>query len=706
MKLSMLRHRSAFWTRTVLAATLVLSLTAPAVHAAAVPPASSAAPAAAATTGKPLTAENAGAFLKQFFSSDEVKAQLAGAVVVVVKDGKTIVEEGFGYADKAAKSKVDPDKTVFRMASVSKTFTATAAMQPVEQGKLDLKADFQTYTGKMAFDNPFGVPVTIENLLTHTTGFRIQDPLPEDINQDFTTKVSIEDYVVKHMPPVVREPGTSYMYDNFASLLLGLVVEKASGMPYEEYMEKHVFAPLKMDSSGFLLEGKLKDNLATAYDPAGKEVDLYTVTPTVMPHGGMLSTGDDVGRFMTAFLNGGEAGNNHILKADTVQSMEEYRSAIHPLLPNTTYGFEAPFQLPGSGSSSKIITKAGDLIGFSSYMFLIPEQKTGVFIAYNQTSTLRELFYPAFLQTFFPQYAAPVKLDTFKPMSAEALKAFTGYYADLRLKSLVSTVSVQNGALMINDALLGSRKLIQVDDNLFKDELTGKFTGFAMKADGQSAYLKEPYLNPFSYSQKGPEGVGYADVPASHPYAAPVQMLQSLGYLPNDAALSFQPEAGITRAEYVRLMLQSSGLKGSTTGKMAFPDLQGHPDAAYIQQAVEIGMIKGTASGEFQPDRVISRQEAAVMVWRLLSAQYPDKLFQKVKLSGTTDKWAVPAVKMSVALGLYGPDFKPDAKGAVDYKSRSALSKKENAAILYALFTNPLNQIVAKLSAQAGDGGK
>ncbi|MEK4514735.1 serine hydrolase [Paenibacillus sp. FSL H8-0122] len=705
MKLSLLRRRSAFWTRTVLSAALVLTLTAPAVQAAAVPPAS-APPAAAAAAAKPLTTENAAAFLKQFFSSDAVKAQLSGAVVVVVKDGKTVIEEGFGFADKDAKSKVDPDKTVFRLASVSKTFTATAAMQLVEQGKLDLKADFQVYTGPMAFDNPFGVPVTVGDLLTHTTGFRIQDPLPEDINEDFTTKVSIEDYVVKHMPPVVREPGTSYMYDNFASLLLGLVVEKASGMPYEDYMQQHVFAPLKMDSSGFLLEGKLKDNLATAYDATGKKVDLYNVTPTVMPHGGMLSTGDDVGRFMTAFLNGGAAGTNRILKADTVQSMEEYRSSIHPMLPNTTYGFESAFQLPGAGSSPKIITKAGDLIGFSSYMFLIPEQNTGVFIGYNQQSALRELFYPAFIQTFFPQYAAPVKLDAYKPMSADALKAFTGYYADLRIKSLVSTVSVQNGALTINDALLGSRKLIQIDDNLFKDELTGKLTGFAMKDGGQSAYMKEPYLNPFSYAQKGPDGVGYADVPASHAYATPVRMLQSLGYLTNDATVSFQPDSGVTRAQYVRLMLESSGLKGSTTEKLAFPDVKGHPDAAYIQQAVELGMIEGTASGEFQPDRVISRQEAAVMIWRLYNVQYPDKLFEKVKLSGTTDKWAVPAVKMAVALGLYGPDFKPDAKGAVDYKSRAALSKKENAAILYALFTNPINQIVAGLKEKPAEAGK
>ncbi|WP_254075343.1 beta-lactamase family protein [Paenibacillus tritici] len=705
MKLSMLRRRSALWTKTVLTAALVLTLTAPAVQAAAVP-AASAPPAATAAAVKPLTTENAAAFLKQFFSSDEVKAQLAGAVVVVVKDGKTVIEEGFGFADKAAKSKVDPDQTVFRLASVSKTFTAAAAMQLVEQGKLDLKADFQTYTGPMSFDNPFGVPVTVENLLTHTTGFRIQDPQPEDINDNFTAKVSIEDYVVKHMPPVVREPGTSYMYDNFASLLLGLVVEKASGMAFEDYMAKNVFAPLNMNSSGYLLEGKLKDKLATAYDATGKALDLYTVTPTVMPHGGMLSTAGDVGKFMTAFLNGGTLGNNRILAASSVDAMKEYRSSIHPLLPNTTYGFEAPIQLPGAGSSSKIITKAGDLIGFSSYMFLIPEQNTGVFIGYNQQSALRELFYPAFIQTFFPQYAAPAKLDSFKPLSAAALDGFAGYYMDLRLKSLVSTVAVQDGALTISDALLGSRKLRQVDDNLFVDELTKKFTGFELNADGQSTYLKEPYLNPYSYEQKGPDGVGYADVPASHPYATPVMMLQSLGYLPNDATLSFEPDAGITRAEYVRLMLESSGVKESKTAKLAFADLQGHPAAGYVQMAVELGMVLGTADGKFQPDRVITRQEAAVMVWRLLTAQYPDKLFQKVKLAGNTDKWAVPAVKMSVALGLYGPDFKPDAKGAVDYKSREALSKKENAAILYALFTNPLNQIVAGLTEKPAEAGK
>ncbi|ASA26131.1 penicillin-binding protein [Paenibacillus donghaensis] len=684
------RIRSAFWTRTVLAATLILCLMASTVQAAA-------APVSIPAQAKALTTENVAAFLKQFFSSEEVKAQLAGATVIVVKDGKTVIEEGFGYADKAGKTAVDPDETVFRMASVSKTFTAAAAMQLVEQGKIDLKADFQTYTGPLNFDNPFGTPVTVEQLLTHTTGFRIQDPQPEDINDDFKTKVSIEDYVKQHIPPVVREPGTSYMYDNFASLLLGLVVEKASGEPYEDYMEKHVFAPLNMDKSGFLLEGELKEDLATAYDATGKALDLYTVTPTVMPHGGMLSTADDIGKFMTAFLDGGAAGNNRILAESSVEAMEQYRSSIHPLLPNTTYGFEAPIQLPGAGSSSKIITKAGDLIGFSSYMFLIPEQNTGVFIGYNQQSALRELFYPAFIQEFFPQYAAPAKLDAFQPLSAEALDAFTGYYADLRLKSLVSTVAVNGGALSITDALLGTRQLRQVDDNLFIDELTKKFTAFELDADGQGTYLKEPYLNPYGYEQKGPDGVGYADVTANHAYAAPVMMLQSLGYLPNDAALSFQPEAGITRAEYVRLMLESSGLKGSKTEKLAFPDLQGHPDAAFVQMAVEIGMIQGTAGGEFQPDRVISRQEAAVMIWRLLNAQYPDKLFTNVKLAGNTDKWAIPAVKMAVALGLYGPEIKADAKGKVDFKSRAALSKQENAAILYALFTNPMNQIVAKL---------
>lgn len=698
MKIQILPRYITGWPAKVAAAVLSFSLLAPSVYAAE-QPAGQASEQSAGQAAE-LNAESAAGFLDSFFASDATKPLYVGASVAIVKDGEVIAQKGYGYADQEKQTPVDPASTVFRIASVSKTFTAVAAMQLVEQGKIDLQDDFREYAPGLTFDNPFDKPVTIEHLLTHTTGFEIQDPKPTDMHTDFSKYVSIEDYVKENMPPVVREPGSSYMYDNFASLVLGLVVQNASGMPFEEYMEQHVFEPLGMESSGYLQEGLLKDNLATGYDAAGNKVEPYAVTPTIMPHGGMLSTASDVTKFMTAFLNGGANGSDRILEENTVSEMEEYRSYAHPLLPDTTYGFEAPFQLPGAGSSSEIITKAGDLTDTSSYLFLIPEQNTGVFLTYTKQSALRNLFYSQFISTFFPEYAAPDELPDYSPQPAEELERFTGYYSDLRLHALVSSVQTGEGELTISDAFLGPRTLHQVDDNLFIDDLTGQFTAFKLNEDGEAVYLKEPYLNPLGYGKKGTEPNGFADVAEDHPYAEYIYMLQSLGYYPNDAEEKFQPERPVTRAEFVQHTLEASMMKGSESTDYAFTDLEGHPAAAFVQQAYELGMVLGDGKGKFKPDQPIKRQEAAVMLWRLYSLTYDPELFKDVKLTGHTDEWAVPAVQMMVALGIHGPEVQTGEDGAADYRSKQQLSRQEEAAVLFALLTQPTDQIVAGLQEQ------
>lgn len=691
------RFRLTSITGAFMAFVLSLSLWAPAVQA-------ETAPAAVNEKGKvtALTTESATAFLDTFFDSAEAKAQYVGASVVVVKDGKVVAEKGYGYSDLESKTPVDPKNTTFRIASVSKTFTSAAVMQLVEQGKVDLKADFQTYVKGLDFDNPFDKPVTVENLLTHTTGFEIRDPQQEDIHDDFDKSVSMEDYAKLHMPPVVREPGSAYMYDNFSFLLLGMIVENVSGEPFESYMQQHIFKPLGMDNSSFLLNGKFKNQLATAYDAGHNPLDLYTLSPTPMPQGGMLSTAEDIGNFMIAFLNDGVKDNERIWKESTVKSMEQYRSSIHPLLPNTTYGFEAAFQLPGAGSSSKIITKAGDLIGFSSYLFLIPEQNTGVFLTYNQAGALRNMFYPAFIRTFFPQYAEPIKFKEYTPQSADELQRFNGLYADLRISTLVSSLkegSKEPGQLSISDAFIGPRNLIQVEDHLFKDELTGQFTAFKENADG-TIYMKEPYLNPFGYEKKGQKPQGFRDVQANTPYAEAIYGLQSLGYYTNDANEAFQPKNAVTRAEFIEDVLKMSGLKASKTTPPTDTDWATHPAAGYIQLGYESGMIAGADEKQFKPDQVITRQEAMVMIWRTLQLQYPNELFEDVKLAGQTDAWAVPAIQMMVKLGIHGPEVKVLEDGSVDFLSRKPLIRQEEAAIMYKLFTQPTDKIVAELMAK------
>ncbi|KLU53285.1 penicillin-binding protein [Paenibacillus sp. VT-400] len=690
------RFRFTSLTGAFMAAVLSLSLWVPAVQAETATP-------VAAEQGKTkaLTTESATAFLDSFFDSPEAKPHYVGASVVVVKDGKVLAEKGYGFSDVESKTAIDPKNTAFRVASVSKTFTSAAVMQLVEQGKVDLQADFQTYVKGLEFDNPFDKPVTVENLLTHTTGFEIRDPQQEDIHTDFDKYIAMEDYAQQHMPPVVREPGSAYMYDNFSFLLLGMIVENVSGEPFESYMQQHIFKPLGMDNSSFMLDNKFQKQLATGYDAAHNPLDLYTISPTPMPQGGMLSTAEDIGKFMIAFLNDGVKDNKRIFKESTVKSMEQYRSSIHPLLPNTTYGFEAAFQLPGAGSSPKVITKGGDLTGFSSYLFLIPEQNTGVFLTYNQNGALRNLFYPAFIQSFFPEYAEPVQFKAYTPQSAAELQRFTGLYADLRLSTIVSSLKGggdKPGQLSINDVFLGQRNLIQVEDNLFKDELTGQFTAFKEYADG-TTYMKEPYLNPMGYEKKGQKPMGFRDVRENSPYAEAIYAIQSLGYYENDGNKSFQPKTGVTRAEFIENTLKLSGLKPSKTTPPAGTDWADHAAAGYIQLGYELGMITGTDEQQFKPDQVIIRQEAMVMMWRIMQLQYPSELFNDVKLAGHTDAWAVPAIQMMAKLGIHGPEVKVMEDGSVDFLSRKPLIRQEEAAIMYALLTQPTDQIVAELMA-------
>ncbi|MBD2843781.1 serine hydrolase [Paenibacillus sp. IB182496] len=644
-----------------------------------------------------LTAESAKAFLDEFFADPTTDPYYTGASVAIIKDGEVLAESGYGLADAEQEAAVDPQETLFRVASVSKTFTAVAIMQLVEQGLIELGGDIRDYLPELEFDNTTGMPVTVADLLLHLSGLEVRDPKPTDLHPDLDRVVEIEDVVMSRMPDVVREPGSAYMYDNFGYQMLGLIVQEVSGERFEDYVQTHIFEPLGMDSSTFVLTDQALEQLATGYDPAGNPLEPYAVTPTVMPEGGMLSTAGDMTRFMLAFLGEGELDGQRVLSEASVREMEQYRAYVHELLPDTTYGFEAPMQLPGAGSSDAIVTKAGDLIGFSSYLVLLPEEETGFFLTYNQQGVLRNLFYPAFMAAFFPEYAAPAALDDFTPQAAGELDKFTGYYADLRLRPFVTqlTPGEGDGTLTIADAFLGARQLQQVDDNLFVDELTGQFTGFRLDEMGEPTYMKEPYLNPLGYAVKGEAAAGFADVSADDPYAAFIHALQSLGYYPNDNEAMFGPEVAVSRAEYVQRLLAVSMVQPSASSELAFADLEGHPLAGYVQAAYELGMVQGSGDARFEPDRPVQRQEAAVMVWRLLQAQYPNELFADVALAGETAAWAEPAVRMMVALGLYGPEVELDGQGAADYRSRVAMNREQLAALLYRILTQPTDQIVA-----------
>ena len=153
---------------------------------------------------------------------------IAGGVIVVVKDGEVLAQKGYGYADVATKKPVDPERTLFRAGSVAKLVTHTAVMQLVEQGKLDLDGDIAQYLDFPVPDaNAFGKPVTLHNLMTHTGGF--EELVRGLMASDPKVHMPLETYVKATKPTRIFPPGEVPSYCNYCVTLEGYIVQRVSG---------------------------------------------------------------------------------------------------------------------------------------------------------------------------------------------------------------------------------------------------------------------------------------------------------------------------------------------------------------------------------------------------------------------------------------------------------------------------------------------
>ncbi len=178
--------------------------------------------------------------------SNMEKNFIPGVVVAVVKDGEVFFSKGYGYADSANKVAVDPDTSLFRIGSISKVFTATAVMQLVEDGKLDLDTDINTYLDFEIADT-YDQPITLAHLLSHAAGF--EDRGYEVWAEDAESLVPLGEWLKDHQPARVRPAGTIASYSNYGIALAGYIVERVSGMSYDDYVDQHILQPLAMNQT-------------------------------------------------------------------------------------------------------------------------------------------------------------------------------------------------------------------------------------------------------------------------------------------------------------------------------------------------------------------------------------------------------------------------------------------------------------------------
>ena len=371
------------------------------------------------------------AWLDGFLPYALAAGDVAGAVVVVVKDGEVLLQKGYGYADLAERAPVDPEATLFRPGSVSKLFTWTAVMQMVEQGKLDLDADVNQY---LDFEIPHrdGTPVTLRQILTHTTG--MEEQIRGLITADDASITPLGDALKHWVPERIHAPGSTPAYSNYATALAGYIVERVSGQSFDDYIEQHIFQPLGMARSSFrqplppeLLAGMSK-GYARASDGEPKDYEFISLAPA----GSLASTGADMARFMIAHLQLGAYGDARILGADTARLMHTTGQASVGSLNRMMLGFYET-----SVNGHRAISHGGDTQWFHSDLQLFPDDGIGLFVSMNSsgregaTGHIRYALSRRFADRYLPGEPTPAK-GVSEDEARQHAQAIAGSYASSR----------------------------------------------------------------------------------------------------------------------------------------------------------------------------------------------------------------------------------------------------------------------------------
>jgi len=340
------------------------------------PPAQSPPALSPAAQSPALTASDLDTWLDGFLPYALHQADVAGAVVVVVKDGQVLFHKGYGYADLASRRPVDPATTVFGVASVSKLFTWTAVMQLVEAGKLDLDADVNRY---LDFRIPpyEGKPITLRDLMTHTAGF--EEMQRDTTFRDAASVPPLGAYVRAHLPNRIFPAGQTPAYANYGAGLAGYIVQRVSGEPYATYIDRHIFAPLGMAHSTFRqpLPRALLPDAATGYDRASGSPQPFEFG-SIVPAGSLSTSGDDLARFMIMHLANGRYGDKQLLAPATATLMHATAFRSMPQMNGMALGF---FEEDRNGH--RILGHAGDNDNFHSELALVIDANAGLFISMN-----------------------------------------------------------------------------------------------------------------------------------------------------------------------------------------------------------------------------------------------------------------------------------------------------------------------------------
>jgi CubicO group peptidase (beta-lactamase class C family) len=451
---------------------------------------------------------------------------IAGAAISVVKDGELFFTKGYGYADLEKGIQVDPEQTLFGVGSVGKTFTWTAVMQLVEQGKLDLDTDINTYLD-FRIPDTYPQPITLKHLMTHTSGF--ENRLRESAVSDVKDLISAREWIISNMHARVRPPGDAAGYSNFNAILAGYIVTRVSGEPYEKYIQEQIFNPLGMvhSSAQSPIPSELREHLSVGYtyaDGVFQAFPEYMYQPAVFSSGIHHASVTDMARFMIAHLQDGRYSDanipeTRILKETTARQMHSPLYTPDPRMSGTAYGF---FDFSDNGQ--RTLGHSGELPPMHSLLLLLPDQNLGVFVAYNSQGasdlTNQHLgFQRAFFDHYYP--APPVQPILPPADFAERAGRFVGSYrwtmrsytTLMKIAGLFGTGEISDpgdGTLLFSIPGIGEWRFVEVEPLYFR-QVDGPFALVFREDDrGRITQVSTDFMPQFAFEKlNGYETLGF-----------------------------------------------------------------------------------------------------------------------------------------------------------------------------------------------------
>jgi CubicO group peptidase (beta-lactamase class C family) len=436
-------------------------------------------------------------FIDGVIAAQQEANHVEGVTVAVVANGELFFAKGYGFADRAAGRRVDPERTMFRIGSVSKLFTWTAVMQLVEQGRLDLKADVNTYLSGSPVRVPatFARPVTMVDLLTHTPGF--EDHVLGLFGRTPAAMRPLGDVLAAEMPARVRPPGQLSSYSNHGTALAGYIVERISGMPFERYVEERILQPLQMTHTAVRqpVPNALKGNMSVGYRYADGEqkAEGFEFVPA-SPAGAVSASAVDMAHFMIAHLDEGKYGDARILGEATAREMRERLFGHVASLNGMLHGF---YEMNRNGH--RIYGHGGDTLWFHSQLALFPDARVGLFVSYNNDtgSAARSAIVKAFVNRYFP---GPELSTPKTPAPKAPAGKFAGSYRSIRMSytsltkiaALLQNVSVtelRDGRLLTSGLGGAPKRWVGVSPLVFRAADGDERIAFLEDAGGRVTHL-------------------------------------------------------------------------------------------------------------------------------------------------------------------------------------------------------------------------